>query len=50
MTETVSQFGLKVKACPTQRPLSNSFLGLPYRILNVNPQTGTTQGPMGNYG
>ena len=31
----------------THRPQSSSFLGLPYRILNMNPEKGTTLGPMG---
>ena len=31
----------------THRPQSSSFLGLPYRILFMNPQEGTTLGPMG---
>ena len=30
----------------THRPQSSSFLGFPYRILNMNPQKGTTLGPM----
>ena len=29
------------------RPHGSSFLGLPYRILNMNPQQGTTMEPMG---
>ena len=32
----------------THRPLSSSFLGLPYRMLNRSHQ-GTTSGPMGNF-
>ena len=32
----------------THRPQSSSFWGLPYRILTMNPQKGTTLGPMGN--
>ena len=32
---------------PTHRPHSSSFLGLPYRVLHINPQKGTTLGPMG---
>ena len=32
----------------THRPQSSSFLGLPYRILNMNPKKGTTLGPMGS--
>ena len=34
----------------THRPQGSSFLGLPYRILNMNPksQKGTTLGPMGS--
>ena len=32
----------------TQRPQSSSFLGLPYRILYMNPPKGTTMGPLGN--
>ena len=31
-----------IAAC--HRPQSSSFLGLPYRILNMNPQKGTTLG------
>ena len=29
------------------RPLSSSFLGLPFRILNMNHKKGTTLEPMG---
>ena len=32
----------------THRPHNSSFLGLPYRILHMNPQKGTTMAPMGN--
>ena len=32
---------------PTQRLHSSSFLGLLYRILNMNPPKGTTMEPMG---
>ena len=31
----------------TQKPHSSSFLGVPYRILNMNPKKGTTMGPLG---
>ena len=31
----------------THRLQSSSFLGLPYRILNMSPQKGTTMEPMG---
>ena len=37
----------KKKYIYTHRPHSSSFLGFPYRILNMNPQKGTTLGPMG---
>ena len=32
---------------PTHRLHSSSFLGLPYRILHMNPKKGTTMEPMG---
>ena len=32
----------------TQRPQSSSFWGLPYRILLMNPQKGTTLEPLGS--
>ena len=35
---------------PTHRPQSSSFLGLPYGVLNMRPQKGTTLGPMGSFG
>ena len=31
----------------THRLQSSSFLGLPYRILNIKPQKGTTLEPLG---
>ena len=31
----------------THRLHSSSFLGLPYTVLNMNPQNGTTMEPMG---
>ena len=48
-------FGFAVapgKLILTQRPQSSSFLGLPYRILNMNPPKGpgTTLGPLGTQG
>ena len=32
----------------THRPLSSSFLGLPYRILHINHRKELLKGPMGN--
>ena len=42
----VPQVPLWVKErCPTHRPLSSSFLGLPYKILNINHQEELLRGP-----
>ena len=32
---------------PTHRPLSNSFSGLPFRVLNINHKKELLGGPMG---
>ena len=40
--------GIRVGTVCTHRLHSSSFLGLPYRILNMNPQKGTTLEPLGN--
>ena len=32
----LKNFGLRVSDVRTQRPRSSSFVGLPYRILNIN--------------
>ena len=41
----VGSGGWRIKT--THRLLSSSFLGLPYRILKMSQQKGTTKEPMG---